>query len=162
TAVRGVVLLSDGRQVGGDTTVPSALASGGVPIHTVRVAPRDALKDASIIRLIAPPSAFVGETIKVRAELRAVGLPSTQADVAFAALDAAQWDAVNRLVRDRGGAVILVAGDAHLPAEYFQSPAAAALLPYMDWSTTSPWRTPPGDRPSVHVIPTTFGAHLDA
>ena len=39
-------------------------------------------------------------------------------DVPADALSDVQWDAVSRLVRERGGSLFLVAGPDHLPASY--------------------------------------------
>lgn len=285
TAVRAVVLFSDGRQVGGDATVPSSLSASGVPVYTVGVAPPGGLKDVSIVNVTAPPSAFVGETITVRAHIRAIGLPQAQADVTFDAgaatqtrhvvfadeksltvefteklttpgpqkfsitvskvpgeatdennhverwikvlqhkikiaayagmagwdyqyvrnaltrtpwadvkdgilpdadaklsltpdellkqdvlllfdvatgsLNTAQWDAVNRLVSERGGSAILVAGDAHLPAEYTAGALTSSLLPYAGANPPA-WRTWPGERPSFHLMPARGAMKLDA
>ena len=38
TALRALVLFSDGRQVGGDVTVPSGLSASGVPVYSVGAA----------------------------------------------------------------------------------------------------------------------------
>jgi hypothetical protein len=285
TAVRAVVLFSDGRQVGGEAAVPSSLSASGVPVYTVGVAPLGGLKDVSIINVTAPSSAFVGETVTVRADIRALGLPNAQADVTFDAggekqarhvvfadekpvtvefteklttpgprkislvvskvpgeatdennhverwikvlqqkikvaayagtagwdyqyvrnaltrtpwaelkdgilpdadaklsltpdellkqdvvllfdvavgsLDTAQWDAVNRLVTERGGSVILAAGDAHLPSEYAAGALTSSLLPYAGGNPPA-WRTWPGERPAFHLTPAPGAMKLDA
>jgi len=73
--VRAVVVLSDGRQVGGNTSVEAlAAAAGDLHVHTVRVARTSLTKDVAIARLNLPGRAFVGETLTVRADLRAVGV----------------------------------------------------------------------------------------
>jgi hypothetical protein len=315
TPVRAVVLFSDGRQVGGDATVTSGLAAGGVPVYAVQVAPRDALKDLSIARMSAPSSAFVGETLNVRAEVRAVGfdqaagaagaagaaadvtfsvdraddLASSQPasssspthtqtrhvmlsgdtpaavefacqisepgatrlrvtvggiqgeatdqnnhadrwlkairqrirvaaysgsaawdfqfirnalarsawadlsdgiladassklplspeeilardvlllyDVPASALAADQWAAVNRLVSERGGSVVFIAGDSNCPGGYSAATLGSAinLLPFAADSISSPtpWRTWPGEWPAVHILPSSIGTRLDA
>ena len=97
--IRGVVVLSDGRQVGADpgkapaggpTAVPSstgspsasalpgsALLPAGVPLIAVSAAGPAAPRDVAIVDLSAPTTAFLGETIQVRAKLRATGLPAS-------------------------------------------------------------------------------------
>ena len=73
-------------------------------------------------------------------------------DVPAAALSEAQWEAVYRLVADRGGSVIMVAGEEHLPQEYVQSKWTADLLPYFSGAaTSSPWRHWPGKDAGFHV-----------
>jgi hypothetical protein len=74
------------------------------------------------------------------------------ADVPVAALDEAQWGAVYRLVSERGGSVILLAGPAHTPAEYGQHLVASSLLPYTaDFVPT--WRMWPGEEPMFRLVP---------
>jgi len=51
-------------------------------------------------------------------------------DLAAAALDQSQWQAVEQMVSRQGGGVIMIAGDGHLPAEYAARPDLAAMLPY--------------------------------
>jgi hypothetical protein len=80
-AVRGIVLFSDGRQVGGDSTVPSALSATGVPVFAVAAAPRRAPADLSIAQATAPQTAFVGETITVRVTVRSTDLPAGEVKV---------------------------------------------------------------------------------
>lgn len=73
--VRAVVLVSDGRQIGGEANV-EAMAAGinGVPVHTVRVAPAQSPKDVAIVRTVIPGRAFAGETVTVRIDLRSTGI----------------------------------------------------------------------------------------
>ena len=82
-------------------------------------------------------------------------------DVASGSLDTGQWDAVNRLVTERGGSVILIAGDAHLPGEYASTPLTSALLPYPA-NHLPAWRTWPGERPAFHFMPAPGAQSLDA
>jgi hypothetical protein len=75
-------------------------------------------------------------------------------DVPATALDDVQWDAVNRLVRERGGSLFLLAGPDHLPATY--TPAnivASALLPYDAATFTPSWRTWPGEQAAFRFVP---------
>lgn len=62
--LRAVVLLSDGRQVGGRRDLISSLHPSGVPVFTVGVAPEHT-PDVSITSVILPTtSAFPGETLE--------------------------------------------------------------------------------------------------
>ena len=81
--------------------------------------------------------------------------------VAVGSLDTAQWDAVNRLVTQRDGSVILVAGDTHLPGEYAAGPLTSSLLPYPGANPPA-WQMWPGERPSFHLMPAPGAATLDA
>lgn len=63
-------------------------------------------------------------------------------DVSPSSLDAGQWDAVCRMV-EAGGGAILVAGSAHLPAEYFAEhalPVPAGLFPFTGKGDWHSWR----------------------
>lgn len=73
-------------------------------------------------------------------------------DVPVAALDETQWSAVYRLVSERGGSVILLAGAAHLPGEYGQHLVASSLLPYPA-ELTPTWRMWPGEVPMFRLVP---------
>ena len=73
-------------------------------------------------------------------------------DVPVAALDEKQWDAVLRMAQVTGGSVILVAGDAHLPAEYSRLPSTAAMLPFLP-TFRAPWSTWLGPAPAFHFVP---------
>jgi hypothetical protein len=73
-------------------------------------------------------------------------------DVPVAALDDARWTAVYRLVSERGGSVLLLAGPGHLPAEYGAHFVASSLLPYPpDLAPT--WRVWPGEEPMFRLVP---------
>lgn len=76
-------------------------------------------------------------------------------DVPANALDDVQWDAVNRLVRERGGSLFFLAGPDHLPASY--TPATivpSALMPFDVRSFTPSWRTWPGEQAAFRIVPT--------
>jgi hypothetical protein len=288
-AVRAVVLLSDGRQVGGDRNQIAGLSPAGVPIYAVPLAsaapPRDVAIDPNVL---VPTSAFAGETISLRAMIRQTGFdgshvtvslsgagdpPQTQdlvlrerqptpvnfsvklsqpgaqrldvavtpmageatgannsaerwikvlprrmevalysgsagwdfqylrnaldrtpwvrltegvlrgdakcplssaeileqnvlvlMDVPAAALDSRQWEAVNTLVRERGGSVILVAGDAHLPAEFGGSGLTAGLLPFDPQWVHPAWRASPaegGPAGGFQILPDPSSEQMD-
>jgi hypothetical protein len=75
-------------------------------------------------------------------------------DVPSTALDDVQWDAVDRLVRERGGVLLLVAGPDHLPSSYTpETFVPSALLPYDVASVTPSWRTWPGPQPAFRFAP---------
>jgi hypothetical protein len=72
--VQGVVLLSDGRQVGGDSAVASGLSAvSGVPVFAVDAAAA-LQRDVAVVDVDMPQSQFVGETTTVRVHLRGTGL----------------------------------------------------------------------------------------
>ncbi len=82
-------------------------------------------------------------------------------DVPVAALDDARWDALYRLVAERGGSVILLAGLSHLPAEYSQRLLASNLLPFR--SELKPaWREWPGEQPAYRLVPTADASRTDS
>ena len=294
--VRAVVIYSDGRQVGGEGAgVVAGLSAGGVPVYAVSVAGGGTPPDLAFRRVSLPESAFVGETVTVRADLRAtvgaapgrggaprpewvdvrlraagvvqtrrvelgqggttaaaeftlkltrpgahrvtlsvapvegeatpdnnqverwikvlpdrmkvaafagspgwdfqhlrnalartpwvelasavldpraarVGLTPGEireldvlvlSDVPVAALDQEQWKAVDDLVTRRGGSVILVAGQAHLPTRWHgPNYLAAALLPFLpDYRPA--WRVFPGEQPWFRFGPTPQAARED-
>jgi hypothetical protein len=66
-------------------------------------------------------------------------------------LAAEQWAALDRLVRRRGGTVVLIAG-AHLPVAYRSYPDSEDWLPHdaTEWPT---WRTWPGGEPHFRFAP---------
>ncbi|HSU68147.1 MAG TPA: hypothetical protein VLJ39_14815, partial [Tepidisphaeraceae bacterium] len=69
---RAIVLLSDGRQVGGRGDVTSAVRPSGVPVFTVGcAAPRT--PDVSIVSASLPASVFSGETIEGEVTVRDEG-----------------------------------------------------------------------------------------
>lgn len=77
-------------------------------------------------------------------------------DLPARALDFNQWSAVDRLVRQRGGSVILIPGTAYQIAEYLDQPTAATLL--LPFSDVRPaWKEWPGEQPAFHFVPTALG-----
>ena len=78
--IQAIVLLSDGRQVGGESVVASTLSVSGVPIFAVPVAAALS-RDVSVQRLTVPGNTFVGETMTVRAELFSAGMKGQSVDV---------------------------------------------------------------------------------
>jgi hypothetical protein len=87
--VRAVVMFSDGRQVGGDPSIVSGLSPVGAPVFAVGVAPLERPRDLAIAQDVAiPSSAFVGETMTVRASILAIGQPAGAVDVQLKAGDA--------------------------------------------------------------------------
>jgi hypothetical protein len=279
--VQAVVLISDGRQVGADTDGLAAdLSAAGVPVFAVAAAaPAPAQRrDVSIVAVDAPASGRVGQTIPVRAHLRATGFAANTAiavrldagnvrqvrdvalneegdalaefdvaladagrqslsisaflaagevaeatrennavvrwvrvgaepvrvtvlagspaaakqhatlrdalsraewvtlrevdeedisaltprsllaqdvvilvDVSVDAISRVQWQAMEQLVRERGGSVILCAGQ-FVPEEYVDDPITARLLPF-GASQRPGWRTWPGGEPHFRVAP---------
>lgn len=82
-------------------------------------------------------------------------------DVARDALSLSQWDAISRLVQDRGGSVILVPGITHLRQQWSDH-VMADLLPYDPRSSKPIWRIWPGESPYYHAIPSPQGEPLRA
>ena len=82
--VAAVVLVSDGRQAGAEAAITSGLGASGVPVFPVAVAPPGAVRDVAVAGVTAPPSAFVGETVTVRAEVRGQGLRDLDVQVTLA------------------------------------------------------------------------------
>lgn len=80
-------------------------------------------------------------------------------DVPAAALSDDQWAAVYMLA-SRGGSVVLMAGEAHLPSEYARRPQLSALLPYDPDRVEPAWRVSPGEEPSFRFAPTPDGRML--
>lgn len=76
-------------------------------------------------------------------------------DVPETALDVNQWDAVRALLADRGGSVIVVAGNAFDVANYAHQPIARTLLPFHDVRPI--WKEWPGEQPAFHFVPTPSG-----
>lgn len=93
---QAIVLLSDGRQVGGDAEgILSDVSSAGVPIFTVLTAAAGQRKDVSIVRVDSPSSARVGQSIRVHVELRGAAFSASAVDVR---LDAGSVRQIKRVV----------------------------------------------------------------
>ena len=82
-------------------------------------------------------------------------------DVDVSSLSEAQWDAVVQLVKDRGGSLILLAGDAQMPKQYAQHLLLKDLLPFRS-ETTPVWRSWPGEAPNFHLAPSSDAQEIDA
>src|SRR5262249_34206985 len=72
-------------------------------------------------------------------------------DLPPAALPSAQWAALEDLMRQRGGSVIICAGQ-HAPIDYFDHEQARRLL-LIDPLTRPAWRNWPGDEPQFRIVP---------
>jgi hypothetical protein len=86
--VQSVVLFSDGRQVGAETSIASSLMGSGVKVYTISPAPLTKaapVRDVAVDRVTMPQSLFVGETLNVAVELRWSGLPGKQTEVTLRA-----------------------------------------------------------------------------
>jgi hypothetical protein len=82
-------------------------------------------------------------------------------DLSVRAMSEAHWDALHKLVTERGGSAILVAGDAHLPREYVQHLLLSDLLPWRA-GTTPQWRVWPGEQAVFRLVPSAEGASVEA
>jgi hypothetical protein len=116
-----------------------------------------ALVDGDHTRLALPPARLLKSDVIILQ------------DAPAKALSPEQWEAVRKNVAQRGGALILLAGQAHLPREYtgdflseflpFRRSAsrAAAAGP-----TGAVWRTWPGEEPEFRVVPAPGAPLTDA
>ncbi len=61
-----VVLVSDGAETGGslDEDALRRLATFGIPVHTVGVGPEAPTNDLELVRVVVPPEAIAGETLR--------------------------------------------------------------------------------------------------
>jgi hypothetical protein len=73
-------------------------------------------------------------------------------DVDPSALNADQWDAIGKLVTERGGGVIVIAGEDVPPARLATQPVLADLLP---WPANQPpaWQRWSGESPGYRLVP---------
>jgi hypothetical protein len=77
-------------------------------------------------------------------------------DAPVSALGSEQWEALRRMVAERGGSLILLAGQAHLPQEYageFLSEFLPYRRPARRGGPTAGWRTWPGEEPEFRIVP---------
>jgi hypothetical protein len=94
--VQAIVMLSDGRQVGGESQPAAAGSALGAPLFAVSVGGQ-IRRDVALTRLSLPPSQYLGETITVRAEIRAIGFRGSSFD---ARLDAGDIHETRRVTLD--------------------------------------------------------------
>src|SRR5204863_9428800 len=73
-------------------------------------------------------------------------------DVEPESLRPEQWQAVIKLVSERGGSVIIVPGDAKQIAALAKIPGVADLLPFSDPQSAT-WRIWSGDEPRFRLAP---------
>jgi hypothetical protein len=78
-AVRGVVVFSDGRPVGGSAVADATLVN--TPVFAVQCAQTGATKDIAISSVAMPQSAYADETVNVKVGLRALGLPAGEQEI---------------------------------------------------------------------------------
>lgn len=71
-SVRAVVLVSDGRAVGESSS--SRLATGSVPVFTIRCGEEQAFTDLSIVGVDMPASAYAGEEVTAVATVKATNI----------------------------------------------------------------------------------------
>jgi hypothetical protein len=102
-AVQAVAVLSDGRQIGGESGVSSTLAGAGVPVYGVLTGSRES-RDLSIAALTMAQRQFIGETTTARVHLRGAGMKGAQLDVKLDAEGHAQSHAI--ALGDDGSAVV--------------------------------------------------------
>jgi hypothetical protein len=67
-----VVLVSDGGETGGslDEAALRRLADLGIPVHTVGVGPEAPDNDLELVRLVVPPEAIAGESLRAEVSVR--------------------------------------------------------------------------------------------
>lgn len=73
-------------------------------------------------------------------------------DVSFQSLSADQWDAVNRVVGELGGSVIVIAGEQSAMAGLSTAALTSSLLPFHDPRAIA-WRRWNGDAPQFRFAP---------
>ena len=82
-SLAGVLLLSDGRH-NGDRPVDDAarrLGLTGAPLHAVAIGSARGPKDAAFLKVESPSSIYLGDRLKIRAEIKADGLQGAQLKV---------------------------------------------------------------------------------
>ena len=82
--VQAIVLLTDGRQVGGESTVASTLSGSGTPVYPIAIG-SPAPPDVSIFEVALPQRQFVGETTAIRVQLRGSGVKGQSVEVSVEA-----------------------------------------------------------------------------
>jgi hypothetical protein len=85
-SLQAIVLVSDGRQVGGDAgeleTAASDVSAAGVPVFAVQcAAAAGTRRDVAIVNVMMPDSARVGQIVPVRVDLRGPGFRAADVEV---------------------------------------------------------------------------------
>ncbi|HEV8606179.1 MAG TPA: hypothetical protein VGQ99_12475 [Tepidisphaeraceae bacterium] len=78
-------------------------------------------------------------------------------DLPDEALNVEQWEAISRLVHERGGSVIVIPGISNVQQEYMDE----AFLPYSLAKVRPAWRTWPGPTPHYRMVPEPNTENLD-
>ncbi len=78
-------------------------------------------------------------------------------DVPDEALNVEQWEAISRLVHERGGSVIVIPGISNVQQEYMDE----AFLPYSPAKVRPAWRTWPGPTPHYRMVPEASAENLE-
>jgi len=82
-SLAGVLLLSDGRHNGEVPVDDAARSLGltGAPLHAVAIGSARGPRDAAFLKVEAPQSIYLGDRLKIRAEVKADGLKGSQLKV---------------------------------------------------------------------------------
>jgi hypothetical protein len=100
-SLQAMIVLSDGRQVGGDAEgIASDLSVAGVPVFAVQTSAPGVRRDVAVVSVAAPDSARVGEVVGVRVDVRGPGFPGAALDVR---LDAQETQQVRRVTIGESG-----------------------------------------------------------
>lgn len=67
--LEAVIVFSDGRQVGAEASMPSAIGGLDVPVLAVQAAPANALRDVSIAQVTVPSVLYPGQLMRVHAQV---------------------------------------------------------------------------------------------
>jgi len=82
-------------------------------------------------------------------------------DVPAVSLEPRQWQAVYRWVSQRGGNLILAAGEKHLPGEYGRGPVQSELVPWRGGTARPVWRVWAGEEPFFRLVPAAGAEGMD-
>ncbi|HEX8916825.1 MAG TPA: hypothetical protein VF796_31030, partial [Humisphaera sp.] len=131
--VRGVVVISDGQQVGAESAKAAAVVPPGVPVIAINAAGPTAPRDLAVADVSFPPAAFVGENLLVRARLRSTG--------------GAPLDPTSAVLTAPGEL-----GDAEVPATPIDKPAADKAPARKDVADALVQFAVKFERPGVHEV----------
>lgn len=92
--VQAIILLSDGRQIGADESIPTGLLPSGVPVFTIHAASPH-VQDLSIDQLDLPRAMFVNESLAARVTLRGLNMDMRRL-AGDAGLNIDQWPGVTQ------------------------------------------------------------------